>query len=190
METVLKRMRWRSQRVIRELGAAGIAGFVILLGCALLAVLVLVPTRRDAERVAAAARTSSKQQSVAGNRPSPPILAEQQLAHFYGALPPISQLHAITRSIIAAGQRQGVNVSEGEFKLVSDDSSPVLRYQMTLPLKAEYPQTREFIRDAMQVAPTLALEAVSFRRDNAAETALDTRLQLALYLLGPVASTP
>jgi hypothetical protein len=180
MDQLLIRARWQVGRLARQLGAFGGVGIAILIVCLVAVVFGLAPQYRQ---IQAAARDLSAQKGAAPSVAiAGPAAGEEQLAAFYAALPNERQSAAIVGSLVAIARGQGITLSEGDFKLSVDDASTVVKYQIAFPAKAEYRQAREFIREAMRRYPSLALEGISFRRDNADSLQLDCQLQLALYM--------
>lgn len=106
----------------------------------------------------------------------------EQLQKFYAFLPATQHIPDAIASIRAAASHQGVALPEGTLKLVIEKDNPIGRYEMTFPVKAEYHQTRDFVREVLRTIPSVALEDLSFRRDHVNDPVLDTRVQFALYL--------
>jgi hypothetical protein len=181
----MKRLRWIAERLGQQFGVAGLLGFTVLLGCAAFASLDVAGTQRDAASLTIRTQELNARNADPALGQSAPLSTEQSLTHIYSALPRLQQLDAILASIVAIGGRQGLAVSAGEFKLVSDNASPIVRYQIVFPLQGSYRAMREFVREAMRASPSLALEQITFRRDNASSAQIESRVQMALYLLNP-----
>ncbi len=183
MDQFLGALRWRAELALRRLGATGLAACVILVGCMALTALNVLPERAQRSELLTSladlrARQASPQSADAASAADPGA----QLARFYAMLPGEREIPGVLSRLVEIGSRQGLTMPEGEFKMIGDDQGPVVRYQIVLPFKAEYRQTREFVRAAMRAFPTLALEEVSYRRDSPGDNVLECRLQMALYL--------
>ena len=57
-----------------------------------------------------------------------------------------------------------------------------MRYQIVLPVKGSYLQVRRFLAQAMRDTPGLALEGISFQRQEGDAPVLEAQLRLTVYL--------
>lgn len=109
------------------------------------------------------------------------VSAEQRLARFLEFLPPASTLPEALAGVHEAAEARGVALDNAQYKESRDKGSPVLRYQMTLPLRASYPQLRGWLADVMNATPNAVLEELSLKRESAAVEELNARARLSLY---------
>jgi len=63
-----------------------------------------------------------------------------------------------------------------------DKVGKLVRYQMTLPVKGEYPQIRKFLTDLPGALPAVALENVQFERQKIADPNVEAKIRLVLYM--------
>jgi len=118
--------------------------------------------------------------------PAPPAApsADQNLAHFYGAL---GQRHAVERQlkeVFALAGRHGLELRQGEYRSSQDRAGGFTTYQLNLPVKGRYGAIWAFAFDALRALPHASLDDVSFRRDDIKEDNVEARLRLTLYLSG------
>ena len=115
-------------------------------------------------------------------QPRPEEAASRRLAGFYSELPaPGAALDSI-ESIHKAATTHGVKLAHGEYRTARDGNSPLLRYQITLPARASYPNLRAWIGEVMNMFPTAALDEINFRRDDVGSDVLEARVRLTLFL--------
>lgn len=76
----------------------------------------------------------------------------------------------------------GIRLNEGEYKATSDKVGRIVRFQMTLPVKGEYPQIRKFLAALPSELPAVALQGVHFERQKVADPGVEAKLKLVLYL--------
>ena len=79
-------------------------------------------------------------------------------------------------------ERNGLSLNQGEYKATRDKVGRLVRLQMTLPVKGEYSQIRRFLSALPAETPIIALENVQFARQNIADSTVEARIRLALYL--------
>lgn len=83
---------------------------------------------------------------------------------------------------MALAESRGIRLNEGEYKATSDKAGRIVRFQMTLPVKGEYPQIRKFLSALPSELPVVALQSVQFERQKVADPAVEAKLKLVLYL--------
>lgn len=109
------------------------------------------------------------------------VSAEQRLARFQEFLPPASDLPEMLASVHQAADTHGIALENAQYKESREKGSPVMRYQMTLPLRASYPQIRAWLAEVMNGAPNAVLEELSLKRESAGNEELNARARLSLY---------
>lgn len=121
-----------------------------------------------------------RQRQVA--QPNPQEATNKRLAGFYAGLPAPAGALASIEAIHKSATTHGVKLAHGEYRMARDGKSPLLRYQITLPARASYPQLRAWIGDVMNMLPTAALDEINFRRDDVGSDVLEARVRLTLFL--------
>ena len=118
-------------------------------------------------------------------QPDPDETAGKRLAVFYASLPdPKGMLDAV-EIIHRAAKANGVKLATGEYRLVREGSAKLLRYQITLPARASYPMLRTWIAEVMNTVPTVALNDISFKREDVGSEAVEASVRLTLFLRAP-----
>lgn len=100
----------------------------------------------------------------------------------YASLPTASGTLAAVKTIHQSAAANGVKLAQGEYRLTRDTGTPLLRYQITLPARASYPQLRAWLAEVMNVLPTAALDEINFRRDDVGSPSVESRMRLTLFL--------
>ncbi|MDO9449499.1 MAG: GspMb/PilO family protein [Rugosibacter sp.] len=124
------------------------------------------------KQIAAQAEVQANPQNTPGRR----------LDALYASLPVAADTLAAVEAIHQAAAANGVKLAQGEYRLARDAGMPWLRYQITLPMQASYPQLRAWLVDVMNAMPTVALDEINFRRDDAGSPAVESRMRLTLFL--------
>jgi hypothetical protein len=104
------------------------------------------------------------------------------LAAFHAYLPAHDSIPEQLKALLEVAQKSGVTLAKADYKPQEDGNTAFLRYQITLPVKAEYAQLQTFIVDALQALPTLTLDYVLFKREQIEAGEIDARIQFILLV--------
>lgn len=173
-------MRWRWNRGRRALGWPGLAGAALLFLAAAFHLAATLPEN-------ARSRELQQQLAQAKRRAAAPATFEitspaARLAAFYEQFPRRDTLAAWLELLYAAGQHASLALDKAEYKLAAERNSPLLRYEINLPLSGGYLQVRGFVQEVLERIPTLALQDFQVKRGNIAEPKVEVRLRFVLYL--------
>ncbi|MGJ7917496.1 hypothetical protein ACI48D_18720 [Massilia sp. LXY-6] len=163
------------------LAGAGVAWFACL---AALAWTVHAHSLAEDERNALmAARARS------ARLPAPVVVAAavpaqpgDELDAFYAALGPRRYAEQQVKTLFALAAKNGLSLSQGEYKSAYDRNARVHTYQVNLPVKGSYGAIWQFAMGALRAIPFASLDDISFRRDTIGDPAVEARLRLTLYL--------
>ena len=108
--------------------------------------------------------------------------AVTDIARLHAMLPATAQSAAAIDMIHAAARIDGVELLQGEYRIQHADKTSFIRYQITLPVRAGYPQLRTWLADIMNKLPALALDEISFKRNSISSDTVEARLQFTLFL--------
>lgn len=109
---------------------------------------------------------------------------QARLAEFREFFPPATAVPETLARIHDAAQARGVLLERAEYKETRDKASPLLRYQVSLPLRGSYPQIRGWIADVMNGNPSAVLEDFTLKRDEVGSEMLEARARLSIYFAG------
>lgn len=112
----------------------------------------------------------------------PQETSRSRLDALYASLPVASGTLAAVKTIHQAAAANGVNLAHGEYRLTRDTGTPLVRYQITLPARASYPQLRAWLAEMMNALPSTALDEINFRRDDVGSPSVESRMRLTLFL--------
>jgi hypothetical protein len=118
-------------------------------------------------------------------KPDPQEASTKRQAEFYATLPDSSDtLHAVA-VLNRAAKAGAFTLSNGEYRMARQGSGPLMRYQITVPLRTDYPHVRAWLVQVLSQLPNVALDEISLRRDDAAAPMLDAKLRLTLFMRAP-----
>lgn len=163
---------------VERAGAPGIIGLALMAFCAAFALGGLEPLReelgalqqREQRMSRMPARSAAKQTAKAG-----PFTREINLPTAADALPQVMRLTELA-------EKRGLKLSQGDYRLNRDREAGVSAYQMHYPVAGSYVALRQFINDALDQFPALALEEVLIRRNTIGAADVEARLRFTLYL--------
>jgi hypothetical protein len=101
---------------------------------------------------------------------------------FYAALGPRRYAEQQVRTLFALAAKNGLLLSQGEYKTGYDRNARVTTYQVNLPVKGGYGAIWQFAMGALREIPFASLDDISFRRDGIQDPTVEARLRLTLYL--------
>lgn len=172
MTTRLDTLRYHAGR----LGRAGMLGSILLLVALLFLATVVRPKQaaldalawhnQQARQLALAEQESAARQRNAGTNPD--------------SLAP--KAAGVLRRLHDAATQSGLELEQGEYRLVDASDAQFRYYQFSLPVYGSYKEVREFLSSALNSVPALALSSVQMRRESIGETELEVALNFTLYL--------
>jgi hypothetical protein len=172
------RLLWQSRRQLRRIGAGAITGTA----CLLLAALAQWHGGQLEQRQSALARQLAAAAKAAALPPAPVATEAAGVAAFHAYLPPHDTIPDLLKDMVHVAQQNGITLAKAEYKPLADTKAGFLRYQITLPVKADFAKVQSFIINALQTLPTLTLESVAFKRDQIETGDIEARIQFALLV--------
>ena len=174
------RLAWEAQRLWHMLG------WPSAIGATCLALAAFAVQQGDAlgtrqQQLAAQLATAARQAAL----PPTPVTLDadaDSLAAFHAYLPAHDSIPDQLKALLEVAQKSGVTLAKADYKPQEDGNTAFLRYQITLPVKAEYAQLQTFIVDALQALPTLTLDSVLFKREQIEAGEIDARIQFILLV--------
>jgi Tfp pilus assembly protein PilO len=174
------RLAWETARLWRALGWPSAIGAA----CLALAAVAM----QQGEALAGRQQPLRAQLAVMAKQaalPPAPVTLDadaDSLAAFHAYLPAHDSIPEQLKALLEVAQKSGVTLAKADYKPQEDGNTAFLRYQITLPVKAEYAQLQTFIVDALQALPTLTLDSVLFKREQIEAGEIDARIQFILLV--------
>ncbi|MCW5623151.1 MAG: hypothetical protein KIT73_00325 [Burkholderiales bacterium] len=181
----LRHLGWLAQRELPRLGWRGGVGIVLVLAALGTWFGVLRPMEREtAELREQVADLRMRLKAGGGDIKTVGSPRGDSLETFYAFFPTIETLPDWVGQLHTAAARNGLTLESGEYQLVVPKDARLMRYQITLPIRASYPQLRGFVAEVLDKIPAAGVEDVAIRRENIASPVLDVRLKLTVWLGG------
>ena len=165
------------RRLLDALGPAGVAGVGVLIFCLPFWFSALAPSLAEVKKRSAATTATKHKfpvQAKSGDE-------SEELERFYSRFPRIERLPGELDALYAHAKVAKVQLLQGEYRMESR-SGALTAYHVTLPVRASYPQLRQFVGRVLKDMPTTSLDAVRFERKKAADAQLEAQVRLTIYL--------
>jgi hypothetical protein len=174
-------LMWRLRAVPLALGVPGALTAIFFVGIASAYLFVLLPMREEITNIKSdiirfQSKPRASLQAVKTLNPT------EQLAEFYRFFPMQDQISGEMEKIYDAADEQGVTLERGDYQLVSERDSKLLRYDISLPTKGGYLPVRKFVTQVLKDVPSVSLLSIVFTRDRISDPLLDVQLKFALYV--------
>jgi hypothetical protein len=196
------RLMLRLQLAVRVNPLPAIGGVTALACLAVLGWTLHATAALDAERDALLAARAASQAAAARGGPTPAAVATpaasaapaapsiDNLDAFYAALGPRRYAEQQVKTLFTLAAKNGLSLSQGEYKTGYDRNARVTTYQVNLPVKGSYGAIWQFAMGALRAIPFASLDDISFRRDTIGDPGVEARLRLTLYLKDAPGETP
>lgn len=172
-------MKARIETGLRRLGAPGVLGIGVLLGCAGFYLNALLPARAQAH-----AERLALEQLAAGPAGRPLASADGALERFYALFPAPADLSGELARLHRLALASGLELSQAEYRLEHREAG-LWTYRANLPVRGNYVQLRQFLSTVLSDMPAASVDALRFERRKAADTRLEALVRVTLYARPP-----
>lgn len=169
---------WHAHQWARRLGRTGLAGLLILI---VAAAIHFAHTRPLHDEIRALEARIATQQVAAQRAALRPVVVAPP-GGFVDNLPDTSVASGVIGQLEQLAHVHGLKLLRGQYAQSPVSGTPLLRWQVSLPVKAEYPKIIAFAATSLQALPSLALDEFKFKRDSIETATLEADLRFSLYL--------
>jgi hypothetical protein len=138
--------------------------------------------QRDAIQIDIVKAEQALRKPVAAVAPVQIPIAEKNLDIFYKTLGEGHQTEQQLKILFSIARKQGLVLTQGEYKASAEINGRYLKYQILLPVKGSYSVIRQFVERVLTTIPFASLDELNFKRDNINNKALEAKLRFTLYL--------
>lgn len=100
---------------------------------------------------------------------------------FFVNLPEFNQSEKIAAHILQTADGMGLMFQHAEFSSSTDAKAHMMRYRIKLPLKGNYLQIRHFLSAILEAQPSLAIDQLQFKRNDAFTDLVEANLAMSVY---------
>ncbi len=166
-----------AQYQLTRIGPAGQVGLVALFAALIVAVSALIPTRN-------AIQSLSSDVLHAQQTPHPAVSPDDGLARILAALPTREQIPAVLKQVFQEAQRVGVRLDNGTYAFIPGKAGSVAHYEVQFPVKASYPQLRNFINGTLVAVPAAGLDKLRVERKSVGDATVQADIHLVIFVRG------
>lgn len=179
---VMRRMREgigaivpQAQYRIARLGVVGVTGLAGLLAAAAILLGGLIPGQSALRALDA---------DLAKARLSPPVgmTPEEGLGRFMGSLPTRGQIPVVIGEVLQQARQAGVPLDNGHYSFVAGKAGNASRYELEFPVKASYPQIRDFINRTLTTVPAAGLDKLHIERKSVADETVIADVRFVIFV--------
>lgn len=179
----MNRLRWHLVKFKRQIGWVGLLGLVGLFYGAIYYFTAVVPAQsslivaRQAWFEAKSEQfTSASQVAIVMQSPT------ERLQNFDSNFPNAESINTTWGKLSQLLEKSGLIVEHSVYESSPEKHAGLLRYRLNTPVKATYPQIRDFLAEVMQAIPNAALDSVYFKRESVDSPIVDANISLVIYV--------
>ncbi|MDB6092373.1 MAG: hypothetical protein JWN85_5157 [Gammaproteobacteria bacterium] len=166
-----------AQYQIARLGALGVTGVAALLAAVVIGLSALIPGQ-NAVRALDADLIRAQQRSHLELTP------EEGLGRLVATLPTRGQMPVVIGQILEQAQQAGVPLDSGHYAFTPAKTGSVGRYELEFPVKASYPQVRDFINRTLTAVPAAGLDKLHIERKTVADETVNADVRFVVFVRG------
>lgn len=160
---------------IARLGAVGASGLAGLLVAVAVCLGGLIPGQ-------SALRALDAELARARLRPPVEMTPEEGLGRFMGSLPTRGQIPLVIGAILQQAGHAGVPLDNGHYSFVAGKAGNASRYELEFPVKASYPQIRDFINRTLTAVPAAGLDKLHIERKSVADETVSADVRFVIFV--------
>jgi hypothetical protein len=134
-------------------------------------------------------RAASRRDETA-SRPTPvvtPVGSDALIEAHYAQLPAHDQLPHLVQRLLKLGRAHELVLGEGEYRVHNDTNARTSSYRIRLPVSGDGGAIQQFVLQALNDLPTLALHSLSMRRERIGTGLVEADIQLVLFVKPAIA---
>ena len=165
------------QYQVLRLGAAGLGGIGALFAAAVVALSLWLPAQRSAAVLNSELAAPESLRDTAGS----PGNAGGRV---YAVLPTRLQIPAVLGLVLAQAKKSGIALDQGHYGYEPPKPGSLGRYSFEFPVKAPYPNVRDFINGTLTAIPAAGLDKLNIKRKSIGEATIDADIRFIVYVRG------
>jgi hypothetical protein len=166
-----------AQYHLARIGLVGQVGLAALVGAVIVAASLVIPARE-------AIQALSSDILHAQQTPHTATGSADSIARVMTSLPTREQIPAVLGKVFQEAQAAGVELDNGTYAFSPAKAGGVARYEMQFPVKASYPQIRNFINGTLATIPAAGLEKLHVERKTVGDTFVHADVNFVVFVRG------
>lgn len=165
------------QKLLRLLGVWGVAAVGILIACAVFYVSALRPAESGLQERRSAIQSLNTRSPL---RPAAGDARVDNMQRFHEMFPSVQNLDREVEKLWVLATEYKIDLQSAEYRMESGNPG-LIRYRVTLPLRANYVQLRLFVDTILKTIPTISIDGLRFERKKISDTQLEAQIRLTFY---------
>ena len=160
---------------IGQMGPAGVAGMLATTAAVIIGAVGVVSIHNATDSLAA---------QIAGlqQHPNAAPRIEDGLGKVITALPTRDQMPVVIEHVLQQAGLAGVALDTGHYAYSPPKTGSVGRYELEFPLKAEYPNVRNFINRTLTAVPSAGLDKLRIERKAVGDTLVNADVRFVVFV--------
>lgn len=169
----MSRIAQSLNRCLARLGVPGIAGLGIIIACLAFYDAGIRPLQHQLQQ----------RQQMLDEQAHAPVKAMQKTdwRTLQTHLPPQAQADELAANIYRMAEAAQIDLREAEYQEEKTGKARIVARRLNFSARGDYFQVRHFLSLILSEIPSLALDAVSFRKSRDGGNLLEAHIQLTLY---------
>ena len=164
----------RLQYELARLGPAGQAGVAALTAAVVIALSTLIPAHHALQTLSA---DLARAQHV-----TPGVSIEQAVPRLLASLPTRAQMPAVLGQVYAEAQAANVPLDTGHYVYTPAKAGAIAHYDLDFPVKASYPNIRNFINRTLTTVPAATLDKLHVERKAVGEELVKADIGFVVFV--------
>ena len=168
----------QAQYQLTRLGALGMTGLAAMLAAVVIGLGALIPGQNAIRALDADIARATQ------HHPPHEVTPEEGIGRLVAALPTRGQIPAVIGLVLQQAQQAGVPLDVGHYAFVPAKSGSVGRYELEFPVRASYPQVRDFINRTLTAIPAAGLDKLRIERKTVADQVVNADVRFVVFVRG------
>jgi hypothetical protein len=164
----------RLQYQVMRLGPAGQAGLAVIVAAVVFAATTLLPARHALDVLGADIARAQHPAIAPGGDQAVPQLVE--------SLPTRSQMPTVIGLMYTQAKASNVSLDVGHYSYSQAKAGSLARYQVEFPVKAGYPDIRNFINKTLTAVPAAALAKLHVERKTVGDQTVNADIAFVVFV--------
>jgi len=170
----MNKLRWYVYRSMDRLPILSLLAGLGLISVIAFSVLLWLPSKQDVEQ---ADLTDSVPKTI-----HIPTVKMTQLDTFFSGVPKVEQVSQSIETLFAVAVNHHISLLEVIYRDEVKSGDPILHYTIDFAVQNSYYNIKDFLTALLAAIPYLALEKISFERDDIEASQIETNFKFKLYL--------
>jgi|GEM_PF-5154196 len=145
---------------------------------------VLLSTKAALNAARSVLEDEQRMAHVSPSKQVPAPRSENSLASLQVVLRQSPEVGELLRQMAEIARAEQILLTQADYRYSLNVTTRVIQVEVTQPIKAAYPQMRNYVESVLLAIPNASLDQIAARRDNVGLTQLEGRIKWSLWFVG------